>query len=207
MSETTIIPLSLTIMLGPQILVAMLLITRKDAVKSSLVYIISLITTLIFTTYIYCELIGITKFHKISILGKPILKYILAVILLFVLIRTIKNRKKITQQPKWMTDVLSCSLKRIAAIGFMLIALMPSDMVIEFTVGNLINSYDRTFTYAISFFVAVFVIAATPLTIYLSLGNKGPEKMQKMDKWLNTHGYLINVVVLSMFIIMILMSN
>jgi hypothetical protein len=38
MGDIAILPFALTVMLGPQILVSMMLITRKDVVKSSLVY-------------------------------------------------------------------------------------------------------------------------------------------------------------------------
>ncbi|MDW5290596.1 GAP family protein [Formosa sp. PL04] len=204
MTETTFIPLSLTIMLGPQILVAMLLITRKDAVQSSLIYIFSVVASLIGMTYLYSYLISITHFHKIAITGKPVIKYILVAVLVFVLIRTIKNRKKITQKPKWMTNVLTCSLKKVALIGFALIALMPADIAVEFTIGNLINVNHSTILSAVPFFIAVLVLASTPLFIYKILGNKGPGIMEKTNVWLNTHGYLINVFVLSLYIFLIL---
>lgn len=204
MTEATIIPLSLTIMLGPQILVAMLLITRKDAIKSSLIYIISLLSSLIGIIYFYYKIIGITNFHKISIAEKPIIKYILVAILFFVLIITIKNRKKITASPKWMTDVLTSSLKKIAIIGFMLIAIMPADVAIEFTIGNLIHTNNSDFSSIIPFFIAVLIIASTPLLVFLSLGKNGPAKMEKTNVWLNTHGYVINVVVLSLYIFLLL---
>lgn len=204
MSESNIIPLSLTIMLGPQILVAMLLITRKDAVKSSLVYILSLLTTLICITYFYYKIIGLTDFHKTAISGKPIIKYILVAMLFFILVKTIKNRNKITEKPKWMVDVVSCSLKEIILIGFLMIAIMPADIAIEFTIGNILNTSKSAFTSIIPFFIAVLIIASTPLLIYLSLGKKGPKKMEETDLWLNTHGYIINVVVLSLYIFLIL---
>lgn len=204
MSESTIIPLSLTIMLGPQILVAMLLITRKDAIKSSLTYILSLVLTLVCITYFYYKIIDLTSFHKIAISGKPVIKYILVGILLIILMGTIKNRKKITESPKWMTNVLSCSLKKIALFGFMLIALMPADVAIEFTIGNLLNTSKAHFTSIIPFFIAVLIIASMPLLVYLSLGKKGPEKMEKTNTWLNTHGYIINIVVLLLYIFLLL---
>lgn len=204
MTQTSIIPLSLTVMLGPQILVAMLLITRKDAIRSSLVYIIAVVSTLVATTYVYYSVASITHFHKISISGKPILKYILVLFLFYVLVKTIVNRKKITKQPKWLTNIHNCSLPRVFYYGFMLIAFMPGDIAVEFTIGNLLNSNNESFTDAIPFFAAVALITCVPLFTFLTLGKKGHEKMEKANTWLNTHGYLINVVTLSIFILLLL---
>ena len=53
MTNIPVLPLSLTVMLGPQILVAVLLITRKDPIKSSVIYITAVLATLILTTFIY----------------------------------------------------------------------------------------------------------------------------------------------------------
>lgn len=187
-------------MLGPQILVAMLLIARKDAVRSSLIYIISVIVTLVTTTYLYYVIGAGLNLHHLSISGRPIFKYVIVAILVFILIRTIIKRKKLTREPKWMADLSDCSLKRIALIGFMLIALMPADIAMEFTVGNLINSNEGEFRDAVPFFLSVLVIASLPLIAYLIFWEKRPEIMQKVNNWLNTHGYLINVIILSLFI-------
>ncbi|TYA56691.1 GAP family protein [Formosa maritima] len=204
MSESTYIPLALTVMLGPQILVPMLLITRKDPIKSSLAYILSVTATIVLTTYIYYFVIYTTHFHELSSHGEPIIKYVLACILFFVLIKTVVKRKKITHPPKWMKNVTDASLKKIALIGFMLIAFMPGDIAMEFTVGSLLNTNSHTLVQAIPFFCMVSFIASIPLLIYLSFGKKGNQLMTQLNSWLNTHGYVINIITLSIFIYLIL---
>jgi hypothetical protein len=42
------------------------------------------------------------------------------------------------------------------------------------------------------------------LTIYFSLGPNGPKYLEKVNIWLNTHGYIINVIVLSFFIFLLI---
>ncbi|QBA63992.1 GAP family protein [Muriicola soli] len=204
MVEIAILPLALTVMLGPQILVGMLLITRKDPIKSSLVYILAVISTLILTTYLYYSLANITGLKEASIGGRPVVKYFLIALFIFLIIRSIINRKKITASPKWMQGISTSSLGKIFIIGVCLIAFMPTDIAIAFTVGNLLNSESSPFLDALPFFGAVLLISLLPLSIYFSLGPKGPEYLEKVNAWLNTHGYVINVIVLSFFIFLLI---
>lgn len=204
MTDIAILPLALTVMLGPQILVGMLLITRKDPIKSSLVYILAILSTLILTTYLYYLLANFTGLHKVTIGGRPMIKYFLITLFIFLIIRSIINRKKITEPPKWMQGILTSSLGKIFVIGLSLIAFMPTDIVVAFTVGNLLNSESSSFMDALPFFGAVLLISLLPLTIYFSLGRSGPKYLEKVNIWLNTHGYIINVIVLSFFIFMLI---
>ncbi|TCK68988.1 Sap-like sulfolipid-1-addressing protein [Winogradskyella wandonensis] len=204
MTDIAIIPLALTVMLGPQILVGMLLITRKDPVKSSLIYILAVMLALVLSTYLYYTLARVFNFHTISIGGRPVIKHILIVVFVALIIRSIVNRKKITEPPKWMKGISTASLGKIFIIGFCLIALMPTDIAITLTIGNLLNTNASLFTEALPFFGAVLSIALLPLFIYFSLGQSGPEKLEKTNIWLNTHGYLINIIVLSFLIVLMI---
>ena len=204
MSDIAILPLALTVMLGPQILVGMFLITRKDPIKSSMVYILAIISTLILTTYIYYSMSKYTGLHEISVGGKPIVKYILIILFIFLIIRAIINRNKITNPPKWMRGVTTISLKKVFIIGLSLIAFMPTDIAISFTVGNLLNTESNSFLEAWPFFTAVLCISLLPLIIYFLLGRDGPKHLEKVNIWLNTHGYIINVIVLTFFIFLLI---
>ena len=175
MTDDAILPLALAVMLGPQILVGMLLITRKDPIKSSLVYIVAVISTLIFTTYLYYSISTNIGLHEISIGGRPLLKYSLIAIFIFLIIRSIINRTKITEPPKWMQGISTNSLGKIFLINVCLIAFMPTDIAIAFTVGNLLNSESGSFLEALPFFGAVLLISILPLTIYFVLGTGGPK--------------------------------
>ena len=204
MTDIAILPLALTVMMGPQILVGMLLITRKDPVRSSAVYILAIISTLILTTYIYYSISKYTGLHEISVGGKPIIKYILIVLFIVLIIRAIINRNKTTNPPKWMRGVTTTSLSKVFSIGLSLIAFMPTDIAISFTVGNLLNAESNSFVEALPFFAAVLCISLLPLTIYFSLGKNGPKHLEKVNIWLNTHGYIINVTVLTFFIFLLI---
>ncbi|SHH00041.1 GAP family protein [Winogradskyella jejuensis] len=204
MADITILPLALTVMLGPQILVGMLLITRKDPIKSSLTYIVSLISTLILTTYIFYWLTSVTDFHKITISNRPVIKYLLIALLIFLIVRSIVNRNQITEPPKWMQGITTASLGKIFLIGLGLIAFMPTDIAIAFTVGNFLNDNSNHFLEALPFFVAVVFISFIPLLIYFLIGKKGHKYLENVNDWLNTHGYIINIIVLSFFIFLLL---
>lgn len=205
MTEIAILPLALTVMLGPQILVGMLLIMRKDAIKSSLVYTLSIVSTLILTTFIYYSLIQNTGLHNASVGGRPVLKHLLILLFIVLIIRSIVHRNKITEPPKWMKGISSASMGEIFIIGLCLIAFMPTDIIVAFSVGKILNSESGSFYDAFPFFGAVLLISILPLTIYFSLGrSKRSAYLENVNNWLNTHGYLINVVVMVFFIFLML---
>ncbi|KOY51963.1 GAP family protein [Polaribacter dokdonensis] len=204
MDDIAILPLALTVMLGPQILVGMLLITRPDAIKSSLIYISTLLLTLIATTSIYYFLVQSIDFQNFSVGGRPALKYILIALFIFLIIKSFVTRNKITEPPKWMTGLATSSYKKIALIALSLIAFMPTDIVIAFSVGNILNQNSSSLLGAIPFFAAVFFIASVPLLLYFSLGSKASTTLAKVNAWLNTHGYVINIIVLAFFIYLLL---
>jgi hypothetical protein len=204
MSGFSIIPLAITVMLGPQILVAILLITRKDPVKSSLAYIFAIVTTTVLTTLMYYFIITLTGLHKASGSDGPILKYILAAILFLLIVRTYIHRKKMTKTPKWITDLAKATTGKIILIGFLLILIMPGDIVSTLTVAGLIKSNNASFLFALPFFAAVALIVSLPLVIYLIAGKKGQLFIDKADKWIDTHGYLLNIIVFSVFIVLLL---
>lgn len=200
MTDISIIPLALTVMLGPQILVGMLLITRQDAIRSSLIYSVAVASTLMLTTFIYYAIATYTGIHKIEIGNKPILKYFLVLLFVFLIIRSILNRNNITEPPKWMKSIKTASLSRIFILGFSLIAFMPTDIIVSFSVGSLLTNSESPYLDFLPFFSAVLLITFSPMLLYFLLGKNRTNYLKKVNKWLNTNGYMINVIVLVYFI-------
>lgn len=200
MNDISILSLALTVMLGPQILVAMLLLTRKDTIKSSLIYILAITLTITATTCFYYYLINITGFHKVSVSDRPILKYCLILLFVYLIIKNFRGRKKITEPPKWIKGITNTSLSKIFKTGVLLIAIMPTDIIMAFTVGSTMNNNPKKYFIAISFFITVAIIASIPLLLFLLFGNKSQQYIEKAKNWTDTHGYLINIIVLSFFI-------
>ena len=206
MTGVSILPLALTVMLGPQILVAILLVTTKKPVQSSLVYILAVTLTIICTTTLAYFIISISDIHQASHSGNKgsILKYILVGLLAFAMIRTFINRKKLTAMPKWMSNITTSSLKRIFVIGVMLIAFVPTDIAMALTVGGFIVHSKGILSDAIPFFSLVALIASIPLLMFLSMGKRGAQNMEKINIWLNSHGWVINMIIYPLFIYLLL---
>ncbi|WP_281540574.1 GAP family protein [Maribacter aestuarii] len=204
MADVAILPLALSVMLGPQILVGMLLITRKDPIKSSLIYITAIILTLILTTYMYYSIIQRTDLHMASFAGVPMLKYFLIILFIVLIIRSLLKRHQVTAPPKWMQGIATASLGKIFMIGLCLIAFMPTDIAVTFSIGSILNSASSSFLEAWPFFGAVLFISFLPLIIYFSLGSNGSQYLEKVNRWLNTHGYIINIIVFTFFIFLLI---
>ncbi|MGC9367504.1 MAG: GAP family protein [bacterium] len=202
---TSIIPLALTVMFGPQILVAMLLITHKKPIRSSLIYILSVEITIIFSTTISYLIISAIGLHLHAHFGnKDILKYIIVVILVLLIVKNFLQRKKITAKPKWMSGITEASLKKIFLIGLVLVSIMPTDLAMALTVGGLLVTNEGTLLNAVPFFAAVLAVASVPLLFYLVIGERGHKYIDRVNKWLNTHGWVINMFVYCLFIFLVL---
>ncbi len=205
MLGTAILPLALTVMIGPQILVAILLVLRKNPIKSSIVYILAVSLTMVLSTTIYYYiLLSLDLFDRTKHNGSNFLKYLIVAFLLYSIVKNFLNRKKLTKPPKWMDDIKTIPLKKVFIIGVMLIALFPGDIAMAFTVAGLLIHQNETLFSAIPFFVLVTLIASSPLLVYLSMGKNAYKNMKKVNDWLNTHGWVINVTVNLLFIYIVL---
>ena len=205
MYETSIIPLALTVMMGPQIIVALLLVTHPKPIKSSLVYILSILITLVVTTAIYYYLFDLLDFKEQSGAGNhSLIKSMIVLLIGYLLIRTFLRRKKLTEKPKWMTSIVSASPWKISKMGFLLIALMPTEIAMEITVAGMIVEHQGTLLDAMGFFSMVTFIAALPILIYWLLGSYGNKVIDSVNNWLNTHGWVVNSVVYLFFVYLLL---
>jgi threonine/homoserine/homoserine lactone efflux protein len=91
--------------------------------------------------------------------------------------------------------------------GLLVILLMPSDIIILFTVGvNLVHN-NAGLLAAFSFIAATVLVAALPLLFHLVFHRRAQQFMPKVPDWMNTHSWLVNIIVCVVFIVPILASE
>ncbi len=204
--DTPILPLAITMMAGPQIISSIIFVTRESgAVRVSVAYIVAIALA---------ACVGILiAMGLASLLGNAVdlgsggdqsttakvIQIVLVVLLIAQAIRTYLNRAD-SEPPKWLGTLQTASARRAFEIGALLILLFPGDVVVLITAGVHLVSNDHGFVDALPLIGLVTLIAASPLLFYLLFRRRAVELMPKVRDWMNSHSWVINIVVCLVFI-------
>jgi hypothetical protein len=138
-----VLPLAITMMAGPQIMTAIVLVTHAEAVRVSLAFLIgvavaaSLGTTIAFLLADSFDL-GDASDNASS--GK-VIQFVLVGLLLVLAIRTYVNRE--TVNPPKLGSLQQATPRKALTMGLLLIGVMPTDIASMLTVGvNLAHNDD-----------------------------------------------------------------
>jgi cytochrome c biogenesis protein CcdA len=194
-----ILPLALIMVMGPQILTAIFLVTSHQPVRNSAAMLIGVVLAASFSVLIWfglVDLIGIDPKEG----GSPTtVDYVVAGLLALLALRVFLTRGT-AETPKWMSALQEAEPKRAFSLGFLLIFLMPTDIVavistVNFLHDNTLNALDGWPLVA-----ATTLLMALPILGYLLLGHRARNAMPKIRDWLTTHSWLVNLVVIVYFI-------
>jgi hypothetical protein len=201
-----IIPLAITMMAGPQIMTAIVLVTHPNPIRVSIAFLIGVVVAATLgTTLAY--LLG----DSLGGLGEPsdtrstgtIVQLVLAGILVLLALRTYLNRETV-KPPKWLGSLQQATPRKALAMGLLLIGLMPTDVAVMLTVGVNLAQNDDSLSGAVPFLFLTVLIAALPLLTYLLFRRRAKEAMPKVRDWMTANAWLVNIIVLGIFIVLIL---
>ena len=208
--DLAILPLAITMMAGPQIMSAIIFLTGSKPVKVSVSFIaaVAIATSVgILITHTLAALLG----NSVS-LGNPsnkgslghIIQYALVGLLVLLALKNYVRRETI-EPPRWLGTLQSADSKTAVKTGLLLILLFPSDVIILLTVGINLEHNDLGVVAALPFIGATTLIAALPLLIYLLFHSRAERLMPQVRDWMNTHSWLVNIIVCVIFIALILL--
>jgi hypothetical protein len=204
--DTSIIPLAITMMAGPQIMSAIIFVTHPGPVGVSVAFLVGVVAAMLLGTTIAYLLAGsIGDLGDSSDKGSSgsVIQYVLVALLLFLAIRTYRNREHV-EPPKWLAGLLEASTRKALTMGFLLIFLMPTDIATMLTVGVHLQQAGHDLIKALPFWALTLFIAALPLLTYLLFRHRAQRTMPKVRDWMGTNAWLVNIIVLGIFILLIL---
>jgi Sap-like sulfolipid-1-addressing protein len=204
--DIAILPLAVTMMAGPQEMTAVILVTARDTVRLSTAFLVGVAAAMLLGTTITYLLAG-----AVGDLGNPddkgsvglVIQYVLAAVLLFLAIRTYRNREHV-EPPKWLGGLLEATPRKALTMGFLLIFIFPTDVATMLTVGVNLQQNDASLLEAWPFWVLTFLIAALPFLTFLLFRRRAEQAMPKVRDWMATNAWLLNIFVLGLFIVMLL---
>jgi hypothetical protein len=204
-----VLPLAITMNAGPQIMSAIIFVTAPNALKLSAYYlagVVIAVTVGVTITYTLATVLG----NSIS-LGDPsdggslgnIIQYVLVGLLVVLSIRSYLTRAT-SEPPRWLGAMQNATPRTAFMAGLLLLSVFPSDLVILVTVGINLAQQNASLLAAVPFIGATIFIAALPVLSYLLFHRRAVRAMPKVRDWMNTHSWLVNIIVYVVFIVLIL---
>jgi hypothetical protein len=198
-TQLQILPLALIMVMGPQILTAIFLVTSQEPVKNSGAILTGVLLAASLSMLIWFGLYSALGINPPSGSGPGTADYVVAGLLALLGIHTFLGRKTATV-PKWMTALQQAEPKRAFSLGFLLILLMPTDIVAVISTVHWLHDNDLGVLHAWPVVAAVVVLMALPIAGYLLLGQRARDAMPGIRDWLTTNAWVVNIVVIIYFI-------
>jgi hypothetical protein len=204
-----ILPLAITMMAGPQIMSAIIFITTDRAVRLSLAFLAGVAIAVLLGVAIARGLAALFG-NSVSLGGEgddssvgKIIQFALVGLLVAASIRSYVKRESI-EPPKWLGKLQTAGPSLAFRTGLLVILLMPSDVAIMLTTGFHLEQSGEPYTHALPFAGLTVLIAALPLLGYLLFHRRARTAMPKVRDWMNSHAWLVNIIVYCIFIVLIL---
>ena len=204
-----VLPLAFTMVAGPQIMSAIIFVTAQKPLKLSAYFLAGVVIALtvgVTVTYSLATALG----NGVS-LGGPsnsgslgnIIQYLLVGLLVFLSIRSYLGRET-SEPPRWLGTMQNATPRTAFLAGLLLLSIFPSDFVVLMTVGVNLAQHNVPLLAAVPFIATTILLAALPALAYLLFRRRAEVAMPKVRDWMNTHSWLVNIIVYVIFILLIL---
>jgi len=200
-----ILPLAITMMAGPQIMSAIIFVTTSKPVKLSAAFLAAVAIAATVGLAIFFVLANNFSLGDSNNSGSTgnIIQYVLVGLLVLLSIKNYVRRETI-EPPKWLGTLQSAEPGTAFKTGFLLISLMPSDLIIMLTVGTNLAQHNAGLVAGLPFLLATVLVAALPILFYLLFRSRAQTFMPKVRDWMNNNSWLVNIIVCFVFIALIL---
>ena len=191
-TQLQILPLALIMVMGPQILTAIFLVTSREPVKNSVAMLIGVVLAASLSILIWFGLYEVMGVKPPSGSGPSTADYVVAGLLALAGIHTFLGRHE-ASVPKWMCALQEAEPRRAFGLGFLLILLMPTDIIaVISTVHWLHDSHDNV-PHAWPLLAATTLLMALPILSYLLLGHRARDAMPGIRDWLTANAWVVNL--------------
>jgi high-affinity Fe2+/Pb2+ permease len=201
-----VLPLAVVMVAGPQIITAIMLATSEKARRNSYAYVggavlASIITTILF--YYLAEALGLKGSRGGS--GSTTADWILLVVLLLAALRVFQKRN-VSDPPKYMTKLQMENPSGSFRLGLLLFLVMPTDLMMTFTVGTYLASHGQPLWRSIGFLALTALLIGSPLLVLLLMGKRADKVLPAMRNWMNQNSWVVSEIVIGLFVVLELQS-
>jgi Sap, sulfolipid-1-addressing protein len=203
--DIPILPLAVTMVAGPQEMTAIVFVTHPAAVRVSAAFLAGAAVAVVVGTTIMYLLAGTIDLGMPSDKGSTgaIIQYVLVALLAALALRTYRHREHV-EPPKWLGGLLEATPRKALTMGFLLLLVFPTDVATMATVGVHLQHNRHSLIDAAPFWGLTLLLAALPLLAYLLFRRRAERLAPKVRDWMGTNSWLVNILVLGLFIVLIL---
>jgi hypothetical protein len=185
--------------MGPQILTSIFLVTSREPVKNSLAMLVGVVLAACISLAIWFGIVKAIGIDPKEGGGPTTADWIVAGLLALAAIHTFLGRGT-ASVPKWMTALQEAEPKRAFTLAFLLILLMPTDIVAVISTANWLHDNDLNLLHGWPLVAATTLLMALPFLAYLLLGHRARDAMPRIRDWLTSNAWVVNIVVIVYFI-------
>jgi hypothetical protein len=187
---------------GPQILSAIFLATSEGWRRNSIAYVCG-------------ASLSISAFITIAFLigggikpddGSSDGLYIAVLVLLVAAAIHAYVKREQSQPPKWMGKLQNATPRFSFTLGFLLLGVFPTDILTSFAVGSYLANKSDSLLQALPFVGLTLLFLATPALLVIALRERGQVLLPKIRDWMNTNSWIVNEIVIGLFIVLTLNS-
>lgn len=207
--DLQILPLAITMMAGPQIVSAVILVTAPRPVRVSLAFLLGVAVAtaagVTVTRGIFALLGQVVEPGSPSDRGSAgtVVQIVLVALLVFAAVKAYVQRET-AEPPNWLSSLMEAGPGKAFTVGLLIILVMPSDIVVMLTVGASLEQHGAGVAAALPFIGLTVLIAALPLLVYLFAGARGRRAMPRVREWLTSHSWVVTIASCLLFIVLIL---
>jgi hypothetical protein len=202
-TQLQIVPLALIMVMGPQILTAIFLVTSKEPIKNSLAMLVGVVAAACLSLLIWFGIVKAVGIHPKGGGSPTTADFIIAGLLALAAIHTFLGRGK-ASVPRWMTALQEAEPRRAFTLAFLLILLMPTDIVAVISTANWLHDQHLDVLHGWPLVAATTLLMALPILAFLLLGHRARDAMPGIRDWLTTNAWLVNIIVIVYFIYQLL---
>jgi cytochrome c biogenesis protein CcdA len=197
MSLAKLLPLAIVMVAGPQILSAVFLATSERWRRNSAAFILgAAISISLIVSGAY--LIGDGARDEGT--SNDALYIAVLVLLLAAALHTFLTRKEVKEPPKWMGKLQTASARFSFRLGFLLLGVFPTDILTSVAVGGYLASQEDPLWHFLPFLALTLALLALPSLAVIAMGERGQALLPKVRDWMNDNSWVVNEVVLALFI-------
>lgn len=204
MNILAVLPLAVVMVAGPQIISSFFFATSEKWKSDTAAYAAgAAVGLLAVVTIAYLVANRTSSGGSESESGSRTLHFVIVGILVLVMAYVFHSRKR-TEPPKWMGKLQTATPKFTFTVGFLLLALFPSDIMTSIAVGGHLANHGEPWWHALPFIFLTLLFLALPALAVLTLGQRAKNALPKIRNWMDENSWIVSEIVLVFFIAIVL---
>jgi Sap, sulfolipid-1-addressing protein len=197
-----VLPMAFVMIAGPQILSAIFLATSEQWKANSAAYVFGASLSIsLFVTIAFLIGGGLTPDD-----GSSDGLYIAVLVLLAAAGIHVYLKREESEPPKWMGKLQNATPRFSFTLGLLLLGVFPTDIFTSFAVGSYLANKSDSLLQALPFLGLTLLFLATPALLVVALRERGETLLPKIRDWMNTNSWIVNEIVIGLFIVLTLNS-